>query len=242
MAATLQQLGAFVFLDRSSLRPGRSWKQQLRSAIMDSNVFVVIMDANAARRAWIVAEFMTAYRIKVVKRSPEIFVIHPADMDFSAASTPASALFNELMVLPSRPIPNWMRSRMAAFDHDTALAMCRAIRNYPISGVLGFQANRFLSLILQFVVPIGGVVEFFSVPIFILIASKPGVLTDNPNLVLPFAFANTLRGAFGLRWRKTSGILSAPIFRVLLSSSLPSHFLELPHFVSGGFYPWIFFY
>ncbi len=206
MAASLRDVGAFVYLDRPSLRPGLSWKRQLRWAIVNSNVFVVVLDKNAALREWIAAEFATAYRSKIVKRTPEIFVIHPKEMDFSEKDTPASAFFAELMIQPSRAIPQWMRSRMAPYTAENCSDICRAIWSYPIAGTLGITANQVLALVTGIVVPALGFASMLGLPLLVvhvLVMAeclKPSVfLAAHSELVFPLGFASAILGGFSLR-------------------------------------------
>ena len=206
MTASLRHLGAFVFLDRPSLRLGLSWKRQLRWAIVNSNVFIVVLDENAARREWIAAEFAAAYRSKIVKRTPEIFVIHPKGMDFSGADTPTGAFFAEIMVQPSRAIPRWMRSRMAPYDTESRGTLCRAIWSYPTAGTLGVVANALLAFSTSVIVPVLLFASMLGLPLLGVHAmvmegrvSPSTLFASHSDLAITFGFTSALMGGFCLR-------------------------------------------
>jgi hypothetical protein len=199
IASKLQQLGAYTFLDRPSLHPGQPWKLQLGSAIADSNVFISVLDGNATRRQWVAAEFAQAYQSKILKRTPEIFVVHHQDMNFADAGTAAEAFFSELMVKPSRPIPGWMRSKMAAYDENQVAKMCEAIRYFPIAGALGFWANPILGQLWAYIVSLSGILELLGVPLIIWLGCKPSFLELHKEHASLFAGLSIFMGAF--TWR-----------------------------------------
>lgn len=199
MAGALRKTGAFVFLDRVSLQPGLSWKGQLRSGIGDSNVFVAVLDGNAARREWIAAEFATAIWVKMVKRTPEIFVIHPKDVNFSDSTTPAGAFFSELLVKPSRPIPNWMRSLVGAYDEENFAKICTAIRYYRIAGAFGFLGNQIQNQILRVVVPLSAIAQLLGIPILIGIVLKRAALAPHPAFAISLSLVSAFVAGFSAR-------------------------------------------
>ncbi len=126
----LRGKGAQVFLDRHSLIKGRSWKTQIQEALDNVNVFIIVLDETACKREWVVAEFVHTYLNKMRDASPEMVIVHPCGMDFSALENdrPNTRFFSEIIVQPSVRIPDWMRMKMAEFSPSTVDAMCTAIR------------------------------------------------------------------------------------------------------------------
>jgi hypothetical protein len=130
---------------------------------------------------------------------PEIFVIHPSDMDFTERDTPINALFNELMIRPSRTIPLWMGSRMATYDHYTVSNMCYAIRFYRVPGLLGYGANRALSWLLAGLVPLSGMAEILGIPLLGFVLLKPEFLAARSEFASPLGIVSGFLGGFALR-------------------------------------------
>jgi hypothetical protein len=234
----LRKTGAFVFQDRFSLQPGRSWKGQLRSAICNSNVFVIVLDGKCSHREWIAAEFAAAFWIKMVKRTPEIFVIHPPGVNFSDLTTPAGAFFKELLVEPSRPIPEWMRSHMGACDADNFARMCSDIRDYRITGPFGFLGNRILFQVLRVVVPLCVIAQMLSIPVLLGIALKREALANHVAFAALLSLASSFLCGFSIRdalflvvegierkdfshWPGLMGLLITIVFVSLVAICLP---------------------
>lgn len=208
IAAALQSLGAYVFLDRPSLRPGLPWKRQIRWAIDSSNVFVVVLDEVASRREWIAAEFVAAYYNKIVKGTPEIFIVHPKEIDFTKLNSPAGLFFAELIVRPSRAIPERMRSRMTAYNTQICAEICSAIWSYPIAGSFGVTANLIISLIVALLVPVVGFACYLGLPLMLIhllaiqdkIASPLALLAAHSEMAVPVAAVTlAFTGGFSLR-------------------------------------------
>ncbi len=139
----LRGQGVHIFLDRVSMTPGQSWKRQIRHAIEDSNVFIIVLDGSAYQRNWIIAEFATAYNRKIETGTPELFVIHSDGLTFNGADvSPVARLFSELAVQPSVRIPQRMRFRLSAVRGDNLKEICTAIRWFRISGAAGPILNK----------------------------------------------------------------------------------------------------
>lgn len=206
VAELLRTSGAKVFLDQPSLRSGFSWKKQLRWAIDNANVFIAVLDQVAVRREWVAAEFATALRNKALKRTPEIFVVHPKDMDFSATSNPASAFFADVLVRPSHPIPEWMRSKLAAYDTSTCTAMCKAIRTFPLTAEFGVPANLAIGLAVNLLVIVAGFASNLALPLLGVVLLSTGGIAELTTLVcartgamLPASAVLALLGGYSVR-------------------------------------------
>ncbi|MFC1539022.1 toll/interleukin-1 receptor domain-containing protein [Candidatus Latescibacterota bacterium] len=206
IAVSLRGLGAYVFLDRPSLRLGFSWKRQLRWAIDNSNVFITVLDQVAARREWIAAEFITAFRNKTLKWTPEIFVVHPKEMDFSKVDKQALNIFAELLVRPSRSIPERMRSKLITYDTESCNTMCDAIKTYPIAGEFGILVNIAFSLVVGILVFFISLACNLGLPLMLFhllsiqgIISPASLLATHVEMATPVASVLALLGGFSLR-------------------------------------------
>jgi hypothetical protein len=169
-------------------------------------VFIVVLDQFACRREWVAAEFAAAYRNKIVKGTPEIFIIHPKEIDFAKLDSPAGSFFAELIVQPSRVIPERMLSRMAPYDAQSSAKICSAIRSYPIAGTFGGPANLVIALITGLLVSVLGLACNLGLPLLLAyvlarggIISPASLLGVFPEIVMPVAIALALTGGFSLR-------------------------------------------
>ena len=174
----LQKKGSHVFFDRRGLVPGQSWKAQLQKALNRVNVFIIVLDEVACQRKWVISEFSYAYLNKMLIRAPEMFIIHPPQMDFSKLDRlhPNTWFFSEIIVRPGENIPNWMKMKMAAFEEKTADAMCEKIRHWG-----GFE-NR-----LDFLVFILKSIIIVPLEMLLAVSSSFGALF----LLLPFFVVET---------------------------------------------------
>lgn len=207
VATRLRKMGAYVFLDRLSLRPGLSWKRQVRWAIDNSNVFIAVLDEAASEREWVAAEFTSAYYNKMVRGAPEIFIVHPKDINWAHSKSPAGAFFAKLIVEPCRAVPERMRFKLAGYDPGSCDKMCSAIRRLPIAGELGALGNILISLIVGPAVSlVGSATLLLGIPLVVMyllwalgLVSPGAYLSENPQLFLPVALALSLLGGFSLR-------------------------------------------
>jgi hypothetical protein len=158
IADLLRSQGAYVYLDTQSLRPGYSWKHQIRRAIDDVNVFIIVLDEAACHRDWIAAEFVAAYAKKIKTGVPEIFVIHQPELNFAGLQgSYAAKIFSEIIHRPAVAVPERMRFKLAAYSEDKLRDIGTAIRFYPISGTIGFGnpiVNTLVGTIIGFAVSV----------------------------------------------------------------------------------------
>ena len=161
----LKALGCRVFLDRDSLQPGEAWKGRLQSSLMEINVFVIVMDAQARKKKWVASEFMTAFMNRAMYRRPEILIVHPPEFDplSQGEERYSNTLAGILGVIKQRHLW-WLQPLFIPYTEDRAEDICTGIR-YQVGNL------RYFSILLLML--LGGIMLLLFLAGIILLLALP---------------------------------------------------------------------
>lgn len=117
MAQRLHQLladqGTVSFLDRQGIGPGSSWWSVLNRSLAETDVFVALLDAEAATRRMVAAELLAALAARAESGTPRLLILVGPDLDarsrreslpvFEAvlAESPSPASHRQVRIVPA---------------------------------------------------------------------------------------------------------------------------------------------
>jgi len=181
----LKALDCQVFLDRDSLQPGEAWKGRLQSSLMEIDVIVIVMDAQARRKKWVASEFMTAFMNRAMFRRPEILIVHPPEFDPSSQGEErySIALAGMLGTIKERKLW-WLQPLFIPYTEDRAEDICSGIR-YRV-GTLRYYSIILLMLlgVIMLLLFLAGTMLFLALPFWTHFSPEVSALFVKDHLLL----------------------------------------------------------
>lgn len=129
LSASLKSMNTRVFLDREALQAGDAWKARIESSLNEIDIFVHIIDEQASKKKWVIAEFLTALLGAAARKSPAIVILHPPDFKpLEASGNQFAMVFSGILQEVKTRNMWWLKTHLFAYTPANSEQICAYLR------------------------------------------------------------------------------------------------------------------